>query len=430
MDLCESNGLEKRNGDRIDPQLIPQFGAPIGMVPVSGAGTGTASPFPLWPGMPNLSNPIAEPFNPGMLNQSSNKFPYSGVLPPGLPNFPSEPGFIERAARLSCFSANAGFNGLMNNSISNQAQKGELNSMNIGSGSSHGNQLKNQGSIENNSETNEGAEDKISNGDNANANGDSSQNDSGSKKRKRTNQDGAMGQGQASMKSQEEAGKQTSESKKEVDNSGSKNTGKNGKDAADVPKGDYIHVRARRGQATNSHSLAERVRREKISERMKYLQELVPGCSKVTGKAVMLDEIINYVQSLQRQVEFLSMKLAAVNPRLDLNIETLLSKDILQGRGACSSTVGFTHEMFHSQLLPSQPGLLPPGLPGMLNPSDPFRRAINTPLSAMNPFKDPNPQMSTTWQDELHNVMSMNFATNPPLSTQEIATKPSDGFQL
>lgn len=45
------------------------------------------------------------------------------------------------------------------------------------------------------------------------------------------------------------------------------------------------------------------VRREKISERMKYLQDLVPGCNKVTGKAGMLDEIINYVQSLQRQVE-------------------------------------------------------------------------------------------------------------------------------
>ncbi|KAJ0822297.1 putative transcription factor bHLH family [Helianthus annuus] len=65
----------------------------------------------------------------------------------------------------------------------------------------------------------------------------------------------------------------------------------------------YIHVRARRGQATDSHSLAERVRREKISERMKMLQNLVPNCNKVTGKALMLDEIINYVQSLQRQVE-------------------------------------------------------------------------------------------------------------------------------
>ncbi|CAK8568079.1 unnamed protein product [Lathyrus sativus] len=82
----------------------------------------------------------------------------------------------------------------------------------------------------------------------------------------------------------------------------------------DEPPTGYIHVRARRGQATDSHSLAERVRREKISERMKKLQQLVPGCDKVTGKALMLDEIINYVQSLQNQVEFLSMKLTSVNP--------------------------------------------------------------------------------------------------------------------
>ncbi|KAJ9163947.1 hypothetical protein P3X46_023567 [Hevea brasiliensis] len=86
------------------------------------------------------------------------------------------------------------------------------------------------------------------------------------------------------------------------------------KKVPEEPPTGYIHVRARRGQATDSHSLAERVRREKISERMKILQQLVPGCDKVTGKALMLDEIINYVQSLQNQVEFLSMKLASVNP--------------------------------------------------------------------------------------------------------------------
>lgn len=97
---------------------------------------------------------------------------------------------------------------------------------------------------------------------------------------------------------------------------------------SEVQKPDYIHVRARRGQATDSHSLAERVRREKISERMKYLQDLVPGCNKITGKAGMLDEIINYVQSLQRQVEFLSMKLATVNPTLDFNIENLFAKEV------------------------------------------------------------------------------------------------------
>ncbi|GLT41591.1 hypothetical protein SLA2020_156430 [Shorea laevis] len=87
------------------------------------------------------------------------------------------------------------------------------------------------------------------------------------------------------------------------------------------PKQDYIHVRARRGQATDSHSLAERARREKISDRMKILQDLVPGCNKVIGKALVLDEIINYIQSLQHQVEFLSMKLEAVNSKMNPAIE-------------------------------------------------------------------------------------------------------------
>ncbi|KAB2636608.1 transcription factor bHLH62-like [Pyrus ussuriensis x Pyrus communis] len=123
-----------------------------------------------------------------------------------------------------------------------------------------------------------------------------------------------------SMKAEEDAKGSTSSDEKQT---------KTGPKPSEPPK-DYIHVRARRGQATDSHSLAERVRREKISERMKLLQDLVPNCNKVTGKALMLDEIINYVQSLQRQVEFLSMKLSSVNTRLDFNMETLMSKEIFQ----------------------------------------------------------------------------------------------------
>ncbi|KAG6694109.1 hypothetical protein I3843_09G034100 [Carya illinoinensis] len=73
------------------------------------------------------------------------------------------------------------------------------------------------------------------------------------------------------------------------------------KDAQKLP---YVHVRARRGQATDSHSLAERARREKINARMKLLQELVPGCSK-----------------------FLSMRLAAVNPGVDYNLEGLFATE-------------------------------------------------------------------------------------------------------
>lgn len=103
------------------------------------------------------------------------------------------------------------------------------------------------------------------------------------------------------------------------------------------PPSGYIHVRARRGQATDSHSLAERVRREKISERMKLLQALVPGCDKVTGKALMLDEIINYVQSLQNQVEFLSMKIGSVNPMLydfGMDLEAFMIKPEVQNQSS------------------------------------------------------------------------------------------------
>ncbi|XP_042439918.1 transcription factor bHLH75-like [Zingiber officinale] len=95
-----------------------------------------------------------------------------------------------------------------------------------------------------------------------------------------------------------------------------KNSSGNGKRArgnskeADKPK-EVVHVRARKGQATDSHSLAERGRRERINERMRVLQDLVPGCHKGLGMAGRLDEIINYVQSLQSQVEFLSVTLSA-----------------------------------------------------------------------------------------------------------------------
>ncbi|XP_068643777.1 transcription factor BEE 3-like [Aristolochia californica] len=96
---------------------------------------------------------------------------------------------------------------------------------------------------------------------------------------------------------------------------------KSNEKVVEKPK-EVIHVRARRGQATDSHSLAERVRREKINERMRCLQDLVPGCYKTMGMAVMLDEIINYVQSLQNQVEFLSMKLSAASSFYDFNSDT------------------------------------------------------------------------------------------------------------
>ncbi|EEF31106.1 transcription factor UNE12 [Ricinus communis] len=76
--------------------------------------------------------------------------------------------------------------------------------------------------------------------------------------------------------------------------------------AASQPPAIRPRVRARRGQATDPHSIAERLRRERIAERMKALQELVPTANK-TDRAAMIDEIVDYVKFLRLQVKVLSM---------------------------------------------------------------------------------------------------------------------------
>lgn len=114
---------------------------------------------------------------------------------------------------------------------------------------------------------------------------------------------------------------------------------------------DHVQVRAKRGEATSRHSLAERIRRERISERMKVLQDLVPGCDKITGKAIMLDEIINYVLSLQHQVEFLSTKLAAVDSRQKSGLGQFLLEDIHHSQEGIAATVD-TIEMSSFYSLP------------------------------------------------------------------------------
>ncbi|XP_076917625.1 transcription factor bHLH63-like [Bidens hawaiensis] len=172
--------------------------------------------------------------------------------------------------------------------------------------------------------------------------------------------------------------------------------------AKEAPKQDYIHVRARRGQATDSHSLAERVRREKISERMKYLQDLVPGCNKITGKAGMLDEIINYVQSLQKQVEFLSMKLAALQPRLDFDIDNLIMKEMFEVPVASYSSELANPTYFQVNSL-LEMGNSP--IDTML------RRSIGSPVSIPDSFVVSScfnqMQPSVTWDGDLQNLYRM-----------------------
>ncbi|XP_039025093.1 transcription factor APG-like [Hibiscus syriacus] len=61
-----------------------------------------------------------------------------------------------------------------------------------------------------------------------------------------------------------------------------------------------------RKRKPESHSLSERRRREKINKKMRALQELIPNCNKM-DKASVLDEAIEYLKTLQLQVQMMSM---------------------------------------------------------------------------------------------------------------------------
>ncbi|KAL6844738.1 hypothetical protein ACP4OV_025397 [Aristida adscensionis] len=65
-------------------------------------------------------------------------------------------------------------------------------------------------------------------------------------------------------------------------------------------------IRAKRGCATHPRSIAERVRRTRISERIRKLQELVPNMEKQTNTADMLDLAADYIKDLQKQVKVLN----------------------------------------------------------------------------------------------------------------------------
>lgn len=319
-----------------------------------------------------------------IITNSTNVSCYSTPL--NSPPFSTDPGFAERAARFSCFG---GLNDPLRDSL-------KL------SGHVNGSQTINNSTLSRSSSP-ENAESGVSKEESS----VSEQLPGGNtKKRKSIPRGKAKETPSPATVDAKVAAENNDESnaKRSKQNGTVKASNKEDSKPAEPPK-DYIHVRARRGQATDSHSLAERVRREKISERMKFLQDLVPGCNKVTGKAVMLDEIINYVQSLQRQVEFLSMKLATVNPRMDVNMETLLSKDMFQSRGLLAHAVYSMEPTFSFGYQPQQGLALNNGIANTTSQQG-FQ------LPQVNGFIDGNPQVGSIWEDDLQSIVQMGFGQN------------------
>ncbi|XP_021722565.1 transcription factor ALC-like [Chenopodium quinoa] len=64
---------------------------------------------------------------------------------------------------------------------------------------------------------------------------------------------------------------------------------------------------SKRSRAAEVHNMSEKRRRQRINEKMKALQKLIPNSNK-TDKASMLDEAIEYLKQLQLQVQMLTLR--------------------------------------------------------------------------------------------------------------------------
>ncbi|PPD71501.1 hypothetical protein GOBAR_DD31606 [Gossypium barbadense] len=87
----------------------------------------------------------------------------------------------------------------------------------------------------------------------------------------------------------------------EDDSNGGANSGSKGEATLNLNG----KTRASRGAATDPQSLYARKRRERINERLRILQNLVPNGTKV-DISTMLEEAVQYVKFLQLQIKLLS----------------------------------------------------------------------------------------------------------------------------
>ncbi|RWW26339.1 hypothetical protein BHE74_00023081 [Ensete ventricosum] len=323
----------------------------------------------------------------------------SGVLHPSLSHFPSDSAFIERAARFSCFGG-SDLGGMMNPYSAAQSQIPHSDASRESSGA----QI--QKNEINMMEAVRGAS--------------LSTTDHGSKEKDNSHAAATIRKRPSEISGEMDDDNVELEQKAEQNSSSaatSRPRGKQVKDGNESSKEDFIHIRAR------------------------------------------LDDF--FFHSFHSQ--FLSMKLAAINPRLDIDIEAVLSKYVVSGSKHHSLIwVIHSHVLHIWQLLQtcngpsaamgsssgivrppplhaSQQGLAQAGLSGMINLPDLLRRSINAQMTAAQGYKEePKMQVESwtdfidfyclyfyvqvpnAWDEELHNVLQMAYNGTVNLNTHRV----------
>ncbi|CAK9148013.1 unnamed protein product [Ilex paraguariensis] len=109
--------------------------------------------------------------------------------------------------------------------------------------------------------------------------------------------------------------------------------GSENRDEEHETKGDTVRSHStRRSRAAAVHNQSERRRRDRINQKIKALQKLVPNACK-TDKASMLDEVIEYLKQLQAQVQMMNTVRNMPQMMMPLGMQQQLQMSLLARMG-------------------------------------------------------------------------------------------------
>ncbi|KAK9278865.1 hypothetical protein L1049_028444 [Liquidambar formosana] len=161
----------------------------------------------------------------------------------------------------------------------------------------------------------------------------------------------------------------------------------------------------RRIRAATVHNQSERRRRDRINQKMKALQKLVPNASK-TDKASMLDEVIEYLKQLQAQVQMMSSVRNMPQMMIPLGMQQHLQMSLLARMGM---GVGLGMGMGMLDMSTAVARTAPQSLSSLLHPTT---VAAATPTFVPPPFVVPS-MIPTPAQANSEPAAASNASVNP-----------------
>ncbi|XP_004303901.1 PREDICTED: transcription factor PIF4-like [Fragaria vesca subsp. vesca] len=162
---------------------------------------------------------------------------------------------------------------------------------------------------------------------------------------------------------------------------------------------------SRRTRAAEVHNLSERRRRDRINEKMRALQELIPHSNK-TDKASMLDEAIEYLKSLQLQLQVMWMG-GGMTPMMFPGVQHYMSR---MGMGMGPPAMPSMHNPIHLPRVPIVDQCMTVAPP--TNPAVMCQTPVLNPVDYRNQMQNPSFQEQYARLMGFHHMQTMSQPMN------------------